>query len=63
MILHIISYVLTFYKKYEIQKNGKPDLSGVLRTKRESFVSTIELLVTCILFGFIGNHFYDLTYK
>jgi len=33
-----------------------PDINGVLRTPSESFFSTIEILITSILFGFVINH-------
>lgn len=34
---------------------GKPDINGVVRGPRESFLATVEILFASIIFGYILN--------
>ena len=50
--LHIIAYIFDIFRKYEIKKAGKPDINGVIRAPIESVLQSLEIFVSCILFGF-----------
>lgn len=47
-------------RKFEVGKFGQPDINGVLRAKRESFLGTMEVLIASILFGYIVNYLTNL---
>ena len=56
LIEHILSYIIGIYRKYEIENFGKPDVNGVFRAKKETFLRNLEILIDCILVGWITKH-------
>jgi hypothetical protein len=60
MSLHIFSYLVQFFRSYEIAKKGKPDPNGVMRAPCETLILQIELLTSSVLFGYIINYFLGL---
>ena len=59
LILHIISYMIFFYRKRDIKLNGKPDTNGLLSASKESLVKNIEIFINCIIVGVTLKHLYD----
>ena len=57
---HLMSYLFAIYRKFELKNRGKPDMNGVVRTSRESLLSTLEVLLASILFGYCINYFVHL---
>ena len=60
LILHIVSYLIHYFRVYDIKKNGIADLNGVYSAKREAFISNIETFVICIIIGFTVKHLNDM---
>ena len=60
LIMHIISYILYYFRKRDIKLNGQPDANGVYTAKRESFISNIETFIMCIVIGFTVKHMIDM---
>lgn len=60
LILHIISYLMHYFRVYDIKKNGVADMNGVYSARREAFISNIETFVICIVIGFTVKHLYDI---
>ena len=56
MFEHIYSYVTCIYRKYDINKNGKPDTNGVSRAPKEFMLQVIQVFVDCFLFGYLVKH-------
>lgn len=53
---HVFSYIAGIFRQWEINRYGKVDINGVFRAKKESFLSTVEIFIDCIIFGFSINH-------
>lgn len=60
LILHVISYLVHYFRIYDIKLNGKSDLNGVYSAKRESFLSNVETFIICIVIGFTVKHLYEM---
>lgn len=58
LVLHIISYLVHFFRIHDIKVNGKPDMNGVYSARRESFVSNCETFLICIVIGFTVKHLF-----
>jgi hypothetical protein len=56
LVQHILSYFFSFYRKYSIDKKGKPDINGVMRGKLESFLGTFEILFASMITGYSLNY-------
>lgn len=52
LIEHICSYLAGVFRNYDIGKNGRIDINGVLRAPRESLLASLEIFFDCILFGY-----------
>ena len=59
LVEHICSYAVTVFREYDIRKNGKIDINGVLRAPRESLLANFEIFFDCILFGYTIKLMYD----
>lgn len=60
LFLHIFSYFCHIFRLNDIKNNGKPDVHGVLRARRESSLKNIENFLNCIICGFIVKTIYDI---
>lgn len=58
---HVFAYISGIFRTWEIKKYGKVDLNGIFRARRESFLSTVEIFLDCLIFGFSINHMVSLT--
>lgn len=52
---HIFSYLSMLYRRREIRLYGMPDVNGVLRGQLESYLTSVSVLLSCLIIGFIGN--------
>ena len=57
MVEHVLSYLVAYFRKYDIEKNGKIDINGVKRATTESFIGNVQFFIACILIGFSVNYF------
>ena len=55
MIEHICKYIIIYFRKYDIARNGVTNIYGVKKAKCESLLEKIEVFVDCILVGFAMN--------
>lgn len=60
LVLHCVSYLVHYFRIYDIKLNGQSDLNGVYSAKRESFVSNVETFIICIIIGFTVKHLYEM---
>jgi len=60
-IEHIVFYITGVFRNYDIANNGKPDINGIMRAPKESFLQTVEIFVDCIIFGYIIKHMSQMT--
>ena len=60
IVEHFFSYISTYYRKYEIQQRGEPDVNGILCARNESYLRTLEIFVDCLIFGYIIKFFMDI---
>lgn len=60
MLEHVISYSITYFRKWEQKNFGVLDVNGMVRGPKESFLSTIEIFVDCIIIGYTLNIFLDM---
>jgi hypothetical protein len=58
---HIFAYCSGVFRTWEIANYGKLDVNGVYRAKTESFLSTVEIFVDCIIFGYTISHLFGLS--
>ena len=58
--LHILTYLLHFFKKRDIRLYGSPDLNGVYTSRRQQLISNIETFIICIIVGFTVKHLWDM---
>ena len=58
---HIVFYAAGVFRRYDIENFGRPDINGIMRAPRERILSTIEIFVDCIIFGYIIKHMTDMT--
>jgi hypothetical protein len=56
---HCFSYIIAFYRAYDIIQNGQIDINGIKRAPMESFIGLIQFFISCILIGFTINHYFD----
>lgn len=56
---HCFSYIIAFYRGYDIENNGQLDINGIKRAPGESFMGNIQFFIGCILIGFTINHYVD----
>ena len=54
---HILAYGISFFREWDKANNGKLDVNGVLRGQNESFLTTVQIFIDCLIFGYILNHF------
>lgn len=52
LIEHVSSYLIQYFRKYDIEKNGQLDIQGVPQAKRESAIANIQYLFVCFIVGF-----------
>lgn len=55
---HIFAYSSGIFRKWEIDNFGKLDVNGVYRAQKESLMSTVEIFVDCIIFGYALNQLF-----
>ena len=60
LILHLVSYIVHFFRIHDVKLNGKPDINGVYYARRETFISNIETFVICIVIGFTVKDLFDM---
>lgn len=58
---HLISYGCAYYRYADIAKNGKMDLNGVIRAKKELSLQNFQLFVTCIIIGYTVKHLLEMS--
>jgi uncharacterized membrane protein SpoIIM required for sporulation len=63
MGMHIASYCISFFRRQETLRRGQPDINGVLRARWESIFTTLEVIVSAIVVGFIFNTEIRLPYE
>jgi hypothetical protein len=61
IVEHIFAYTAGVFRKWEVEKYGKLDVNGVYRAQKESLLSTIEIFVDCIIFGYTLNYLFSLS--
>jgi len=61
MCEHIFSYCAGIFRNWEIEKYGKLDINGIVRAKKESMLSTFEIFLDCIIFGYSTNYLFGLS--
>lgn len=59
---HVFAYCTGIYRNWEIEHYGKLDINGILRAKTESMLSTFEIFLDCIIFGYSANYMFGLTW-
>lgn len=57
---HFLFYCVGIFRHFDIKKNGKVDINGVLRAPCESILHSIEVFVDCILIGFVTRRLIEL---
>mgnify|MGYP006893263072 CR=1 FL=1 len=62
-IHHVFSYFSSMFRSWEISKYGQPDINAVLRAKCETYMSTIEVLFSSVIVGYILNYLISLDDK
>ena len=55
--MHIISYLISYFRRFETSRRGKPDINGVIRARWESILTTLEVIVSAIISGYILTTF------
>ena len=55
-IEHVLSYLIAYFRFYDIEKNGRMDINGVKRATNESKLSSLQFFIGCIIIGFTLNH-------
>ena len=63
LILHLLSYIVHYFRIHDIKINGKPDVYGVYSARRETFLSNFETFLVCIVIGFSVKHLVELEYE
>ena len=58
---HIFSYGAGIFRSWEIEHYGHMDVNGVMRAQKESFLSTIEIFIDCLIMGYSLNYLNNLT--
>lgn len=61
LVLHIFSYLIHYFRVYDIGKNGIADMNGVYSAKTEAFISNIETFIICIVIGITVKHLNDMS--
>lgn len=59
LTLHILSYLASYFRNYDVKLNGQPDINGVFTARRETFISNLETFIMCIVIGFTVKHLQD----
>jgi len=62
VIFHIITYLLQYFREWEIENFGKPDIHGVMRATFEQFLYNLETLISSFIFGFMIKNFFSMDY-
>lgn len=57
---HILSWLITKFRHYDIEKNGRMDINGVKRAYHELKLSSIQFFISCIILGFTIKHLFVL---
>lgn len=52
LIEHFLSYLIAYFRQYDIARNGELDIHGVPHAKRESVIGNIQSLLVCMIVGF-----------
>ena len=60
---HVFAYLSALYRKWEIERFGKPDINGLMRGKVESILATLELFIVCVVVGYTLNYMSTLDEK
>ena len=60
LILHVLSYLVHFFRIHDIKLNGKPDLYGVYSARREALLSNFETFMVCIVIGYTAKHLLEM---
>lgn len=60
LFLHVFSYFCHIFRIKDIKNNGRPDIHGILRARRESSLNNLENFLNCIICGFIVKTLYDI---
>ena len=60
MVEHIVFYIAGIYRGYDIKKNGKLDLDGIMRAPTESRLHSIEIFADCLMIGFVARRMLEL---
>jgi len=56
LIEHVFSYLAGIFRNWEIARYGKTDMNGIMRAPKETLLSTLQIFVDCILFGWSIYH-------
>ena len=57
LLEHMVSYGISFYRTFDIRKNGEIDQNGVKRAKTEVYIGKVQFFITCLIMGFAVNHY------
>ena len=52
LIEHLSSYVIQYFRQYDIENFGELDIQGVPQAKRESAIANIQYLLVCLIVGY-----------
>ena len=53
---HLMTYLITFYREYDIKKNGVLDVYGNKRAAGESTLKIFQVFFGTLLVGYIVSH-------
>ena len=56
IVEHIFSYCASIFRNWDIERNGKMDVNGIVRAPTESMLANIEVFFDSIIFGYTVNH-------
>ena len=54
---HCFSYVVAFYRSWDIDNNGQLDINGIKRAPMESLIGNVQFFIGCIIIGFSIKHY------
>jgi len=56
LVEHVISYLISHFRHYDIAKNGRIDINGIKRASTESKLASLQFFIGSIIVGFTLKH-------
>ena len=63
IVEHSCSLVISIFRQWDIQENGKLDINGVPRAKTESKIEFVQIFFACLLTGYTIKFLTGLDYQ